>query len=88
MRFAPGDRVRARPGDPAHHTRLPRYARGQAGEVTGLAGEWPLPDDRARGREPGRVEPVYEVSFTAAALWGEGAHTVTIEAWESYLEPA
>jgi nitrile hydratase len=73
--------------DPAHHTRLPRYVRGQAGEVTGVAGEWPLPDDVARGTGTARVEPVYAVTFAAAELWGEGAHTVTVEAWESYLEP-
>jgi nitrile hydratase subunit beta len=87
MRFAPGDRVRARPGDPAHHTRMPRYVRGHAGEVAAVTGEWPLPDDVARGTGPGRAEPVYAVTFAAADLWGEGTHAVTVEAWESYLEP-
>jgi nitrile hydratase len=87
MRFARGDRVRARAADPAHHTRLPRYVRGHAGEVTGVAGEWPLPDGVARGAGPGRAEPVYAVRFAAADLWGQGTHTVTVEAWESYLEP-
>ncbi|MCT9077232.1 nitrile hydratase subunit beta [Streptomyces fulvoviolaceus] len=28
-RFAPGTRVRTFPHDPPHHTRLPRYARGE-----------------------------------------------------------
>jgi nitrile hydratase len=46
----------------------------------------PLPDDRARGIVPPRVETVYAVRFPAAALWGTGTHTVTVDLWESYLE--
>jgi hypothetical protein len=92
-RFAPGDRVRARPGDPPHHTRLPRYARGHVGEVVELQGTWPLADDRAQGKTAPSVEPVYTVRFPADTLWGgshgpevEG-HCVQVELWESYLEP-
>jgi nitrile hydratase len=88
VRFTPGDRVRARALDPDHHIRLPRYVRGQVGEVIELEGDWPLPDDKARGAEPARVETVYAVRFPAAALWGEGGHTVTVGLWESYLERA
>jgi nitrile hydratase beta subunit-like protein len=88
MRFAPGDRVRARAVDPGHHTRLPRYLRGQEGEIVETEGEWPLPDDWARGADPVRVETVYAVRFPARALWGEGAHTVVAALWESYLEEA
>jgi nitrile hydratase len=85
--FRIGDQVRARRVDPPHHTRLPRYARGAAGTVTGLLGLHPLPDRRSRGlgAEP---EPVYAVAFAAAELFGEGDHTVTIDLWESYLQPA
>ncbi len=85
MTFAPGTRVRARPGDPDHHTRVPRYVRGHIGEVVESEGEWPLPDDAARGLTP-RVENVYAVRFEAGSLWGEGSHTVTVDLWESYLE--
>ena len=69
-RFAVGDRVRTRSVDPSHHTRLPRYARGQVGEVVEVQGTWPLADDRARGLADPRVEPVYTVRFPAADLWG------------------
>jgi nitrile hydratase len=82
----PGTRVRARAGDPGHHTRVPRYVRGHTGEVVEYEGDWPLPDDGARGIDPPRVEAVYAVRFPAAALWGEGTHTVTVDLWESYLE--
>jgi nitrile hydratase subunit beta len=86
-RFAVGDRVRTRSVDPAHHTRLPRYARGHVGEVVEVQGTWPLADDRAQGLPDPRVEPVYTVRFPAADLWGPpGEHWVQVELWESYLE--
>ncbi|WP_207944448.1 SH3-like domain-containing protein [Actinomadura rubrisoli] len=85
--YAVGDRVRVRTVDPGHHTRVPRYVRGQSGVIVGEHGRWPLPDDRARGIEPPRVETVYIVRFGAADLWGEGDHTVAVDLWESYLEP-
>jgi Nitrile hydratase beta subunit len=84
--FRIGDRVRARPVDPPHHTRLPRYARGAAGTVTDLLGRYPLPDDSSR-RLAAEPEPVYAVAFAAADLFGAGDHTVTIDLWESYLQP-
>ncbi|WP_281279330.1 SH3-like domain-containing protein [Streptomyces armeniacus] len=87
-RFAPGDRVRARAGDPDGHTRLPRYARGQTGRIVALTGNWPLADDVAAHRPAPRNEPVYTVAFDARALWGEGGHEVTLDLWQSYLEPA
>jgi nitrile hydratase len=86
-RFAPGDRVRTVPVDPPHHTRLPRYARGQAGEVVRDLGAWTLADEGAQGRDDARVEPVYTVRFAARDLWGSGDHWVTLDLWQSYLEP-
>jgi nitrile hydratase len=86
-RFVPGDRVVARAIDPDHHIRLPRYVRGHVGEVIEVQGAWPLPDDRARGRPAPWVEPVYTVRFAATDLWGEGEHEVTVDLWQSYLEP-
>lgn len=85
-RFTVGSRVRARPGDPDGHTRVPRYVRGQHGEVVGLHGEWKLPDAAVRGTLV--TEPVYAVRFSAADLWGLGRHSVIVELWESYLEEA
>jgi nitrile hydratase len=85
--YRPGDRVRVRAVDPPHHTRVPRYVRGQVGEVVEEYGSWPLPDDSARGIDPPRVETVYSVRFAARDLWGSGGHTVAVDLWESYLEP-
>lgn len=86
-RFAPKDRVRTRSRDPAGHTRLPRYARGAVGEVVQVAGHHQLADDRARGHvRP--AQAVYHVRFSAAVLFDTGDHSVTVELWEDYLEPA
>ena len=74
--------------DPDHHTRLPRYLCGHSGEIVELEGAWPLPDDKARGIVPPRVEMVYCVRFAAAELWGAGTHWVAADLWESYLEEA
>lgn len=87
-RFSPGDRVRTYPHDPDVHTRLPRYARGRTGRVLEIAAPKPLPDDVTRRRARPRVEPVYTVVFEAGDLWGEGTHEVTLDLWQSYLEPA
>lgn len=87
-RYAPGDRVRTAAVDPPHHTRLPRYARGHVGVVVEPQGGWPLADERACGVVDPTVQTVYTVSFAAADLWGAGDHRVTVDLWESYLEPA
>jgi hypothetical protein len=84
----PGTRVRTSAADPDHHTRLPRYLRGQIGEIVYVGREWPLPDDVARGVAAPRAETVYTVRFAAAGLWGTGRHTVLADLWESYLEQA
>lgn len=85
-RFAPGARVRTRRTDPAHHTRLPRYARGAVGTVVGTQGRHPLADDRARGL-PSEPRPVYAVRFRAEELFGTGDHAVVLSLWEDYLSP-
>lgn len=86
-RFSSGDRVRTTRTDPAHHTRLPRYARGAVGSVIEREGCHPLPDDRSRG-VAGDDQPVYAVRFLASDLFGTGTHEVTLALWESYLLPA
>jgi nitrile hydratase len=85
-RFRAGDAVRTSRRDPAHHTRLPRYARGATGTVLEVEGAHPLPDDRSRGI-PADPQPVYAVRFPARELFGSGEHDVVLALWESYLEP-
>jgi nitrile hydratase subunit beta len=82
---APGDRVRTRSGDPAHHSRLPRYARGAVGTVVESTGDHPAAAERSRGLDPS-PQPVWTVRFAARELFGEGGHAVTVDVWESDLE--
>jgi nitrile hydratase subunit beta len=89
-KFSAGQRVRARNIHPEHHTRLPRYARGRTGVIEAVRESYVLPDTNAHsgGENP---EWVYTVTFGARDLWGDEADpalTVSIDAWESYLEPA
>ena len=94
-RWAVGDRVRARKLNPAGHTRLPRYVRGQVGQVVQVHGVHVFPDRHAatHGGPPFDEAPqwLYTVQFDAAELWGAAADPtlrVSVDAWESYLEAA
>ncbi|MCK0149491.1 nitrile hydratase subunit beta [Marivita sp. S6314] len=88
--FKVGDRVRTRNHQPAGHTRLPSYARERTGVVTALHGAHVYPDTNAhfKGEQPC---PLYTVRFTAQELYGDDADptlTVSIDAWEPYLDHA
>ena len=88
-RFRPGAPVRARTLNPAGHTRLPRYVRGHVGVIERLHGFQVLADASAAGDD--RAEWLYTVAFAGRDLWGastDPALAVSINAWESYLEPA
>ena len=89
-RFKVGDRVRARTIDAPTHTRLPRYVRGHAGVVELVHGCHVFPDSNAlgAGEDP---QWLYTVCFEGTELWGAGADPsarVSVDAWDSYLEPA
>ncbi|MEP7454736.1 nitrile hydratase subunit beta [Phyllobacterium sp. SB3] len=89
-RFAAGDHIRTRNLNPQTHTRLPRYARNKFGTIEAVRDGFVFPDTNAHG---GGENPqyVYTVVFPATEIWGETADptlTISIDAWESYLEPA
>ena len=89
-RFALGDRVRTRNHQPSGHTRLPGYARHKTGVITALHGCHVFPDSNAhfQGEAPC---PLYTVAFTATEVFGDDAdptQTISIDAWEPYLDPA
>jgi nitrile hydratase beta subunit len=88
--FSVGDLVRTKNFNPETHTRLPRYARAKRGTVEAVQGSYVFPDDNAHGKGE-NPQWVYTVVFDAAEIWGEGADpslTVSIDAWENYLERA
>jgi nitrile hydratase subunit beta len=87
-RFSPGDRVKTRNIHPTTHTRLPRYARGKPAVVEMVQGFYIFPDDNAHGRGE-NPQWLYTIVFQAEDLWGTAADrylTVSIDAWENYLE--
>ena len=89
-RFAVGDRVVTRNMHPTGHTRLPRYARAKQGVVERVHGVHVFPDTNAH-EEGEHPQWLYTIRFSGRELWGEEADptvAVSIDAWESYLEPA
>jgi len=89
-RFAVGQRVRTRAGHVDHHTRLPGYVQGKVGTVEHLHGMHVFADAHAQGLGE-QPQWLYTVFFDVQTLWGAGADArlnVSVDAWESYLEPA
>jgi nitrile hydratase beta subunit len=87
--FKPGDAVRARNIHPKGHTRLPRYVRGHAGVIERVHGAHVYPDSvvAGLGEDP---QWLYTVCFDGRDLWGADGEpdvTVSVEAFEPYLEP-
>jgi len=93
--FRPGQAVRTlRPAAnrlvDGGHTRLPAYAAGATGRVLRCHGAHVLPDSHAHGLGEA-PEPLYTVVFEAGALWATPENPrdeVTLDLWQSYLEPA
>jgi nitrile hydratase len=88
--FVVGQTVRTLNINPRGHTRLPRYTRGKLGVVESVNGFHIFPDAHAHGQGE-QPQWLYTVRFEGTELWGpdgEPGLTVSINAWESYLEPA
>jgi nitrile hydratase len=89
-KFKAGDQVLTKNINPTGHTRLPRYARAKSGIVEAVREGFVFPDSNAHGRGE-NPQWVYTVVFEGTEIWGKGADpalAVSIDAWESYLEPA
>ena len=89
-RFHIGQQVRTRAEAPPHHSRLPAYVRGQVGVIERLHGCHVFAEAHAQvlGEQP---QWLYTVVFEGTALWGAGSTpglTVSVDAWDSTLEPA
>lgn len=87
-RFSPGDKIRTHNMHPTTHTRLPRYARGKLAVIETAQGFYAFPDDNAHGKGE-NPQWLYTIVFRGEDLWGAAADkglSVSIDAWESYLE--
>ena len=88
--FAPGECVRAKMIHPPTHTRLPRYVRGHVGVIERVVGCHVFPDSNATGAGE-NPQWLYTVTFDGRELWSETSDpnlTVSVDAWEPYLERA
>lgn len=89
-RYDVGTKVRVRNVHPKGHTRIPGYAKGRIGVVEEVAGVFVFPDDNAHGKGE-NAQWLYRVVLSGQELWGTDSDptlSVSIDAWESYLEPA
>ena len=90
-RFAVGQAVRMHIGKADHHTRLPGYVKGRRGTIEHVHGAHVFADANAEGLGE-QPQWLYTVVFEEAELWGDAAPrqnlSVSVDAWESYLEPA
>ena len=89
-RFVVGDWVRARDLHPLTHIRLPRYVRGHLGVIELVHGAHVFADSNATGAGE-NPQWLYTVTFDGRELWGadgDPSATVSVDAWEPYLEPA
>jgi nitrile hydratase subunit beta len=90
-RYALGEQVRTVAAAPAHHTRLPAYARGKLGVIQLIHGAHVFPDTNARGLGE-CPQWLYTVAFDEKELWGgngpKQGSTISVDAFEPYLEPA
>jgi len=90
-RYALGHRVRTRDTAPPHHTRLPGYARGKRGVIERVHGAHVFADTHAQGLGE-QPQWLYSVAFDETELWADSTSrqnaTVSVDAWEPYLEPA
>jgi nitrile hydratase beta subunit len=90
-RYALKDRVRTVAAQPEHHTRLPAYARGKVGVVERVHGVHVFPDTNSQGLGES-PQWLYTVAFDEKELWGaqepKQHTTISVDAFEPYLEPA
>jgi nitrile hydratase len=88
-RFAVGQAVRMHIGRADHHTRLPGYVQGKRGVIEHVHGAHVFADANAQGLGE-QPQWLYTVVFEEAELWGDAAPSqnlsVSVDAWESYLE--
>lgn len=90
-RFTVGQCVRTRSGEVPHHTRLPGYVRGKHGVIERVHGAHVFADKNSQGLGE-HPQWLYTVVFDERELWGAQEPLqhlkLSVDAWESYLEPA
>ncbi|MBM3406796.1 MAG: SH3-like domain-containing protein [Betaproteobacteria bacterium] len=90
-RWQVGQRLRVRPISRPGHSRTPGFIEGRVGEVIRDWGDFPNPEDLARGNRDAPWVGVYLLAFDPNDLWPHSAsvttHRVLVDVFSPYLEP-
>ena len=91
-RFEVGDQVRIADRQTAAHHRVPRYVKGQQGEIERICAAFGQPESLAAGGDGQPFQTLYRVRLRQADLWpdygGNSADSLEIEIYEHWLESA
>jgi nitrile hydratase len=91
-RFAAGEAVCVKRGNPPGHLRTPFYIRGKHGVVERICGAFRNPEELAYGRSGEPRQVLYRVRFDQTHVWpdyaGSPGDTIDIELYEHWLDPA
>ena len=91
-RFAGGDIVTVRSGNPPTHYRTPAYLQGRTGRIVAFCGVYPDPESLAHGGDGRPHKPLYRVEFPQSTLWtdyrGSPADRLQADIYEPWLIPA
>ena len=91
-RFKQGDKVRILAANRPGHCRVPVYARGHAGTIERLCGEFANPEELAYGFDGMPKRMLYRVRIRQADIWpdykGSDKDLLELEIYEHWLEPA
>lgn len=87
-RFALGDRVKVRAQEVATHCRTPYYLRGKRGVVARVFGAFPNPEQLAYHKLGVPHQPLYQIAFDYAEVWGKPQRNtvITADIYQHWLE--
>ena len=89
-RFALGQKVRVKTGDPPGHIRTPFYLRGKEGIIEGMQGIYRNPEELAFGKPGLPKKPLYFVRFRQRDVWtgyaGPASDTLSADIYEHWLD--
>jgi nitrile hydratase subunit beta len=89
-RFSLGDRVKISARDVETHCRTPSYLRGKRGVIVRLFGEFRNPELLAYHTVGLPYQPLYQVEFDYAEVWGleQPNTTITADIYQHWIEQA
>ena len=87
-RFVPGDKVKVRFAEVATHCRTPYYLRGKRGVVARVFGAFPNPEQLAYHRLGIPCQPLYQIAFDFAEVWGrrDPKTVITADIFQHWLD--